>query len=287
LYVDAHDGLNRIEIDSAGEKAMKDSRKSFAVFVPRTTGVVHHASSEQRLCKSTRMSVRVLGKLRAQDCGEPDAIEVRMDGVVRLPGLGTQVLFRSSRIGARAGVDHISNEAMLVPPGGEIEIPRQQVRCRRERESPLAVQFTNAAGMLLAEPLLVGRAGRGAFAIDCVMPARVTVGAWVAARDCAAQCVDLAITGEITFDEGIEARVFACDPAPGDAKPGFGVVGIVARRESVLAAEQRVITRVPPSPEVSVLFRDDRGAPIGEESTLGVCIPAGWDRRVPSFTQAR
>ena len=266
---------------------MKDSRKSFAVFVPRAASMSHRASSEHRLCKSTRMLVHVHGSLRARNCGEPDALEVRMDGVVRLPGLGTQVLFRSARIGARAGVSHISNEAMLVPPGGEIEVPRQWVRWRRERESPLAVQFTSAAGVPLVEPLLVGRAARGSFAIDCEMPTRVTVGAWVAARDCAGQNVDLAITGEITFEEGIQARVFSGSSGPGREEVGVGIVAIVGRGESVLAAEQRLITRVPPSPEVSVLFRDDRGAPIGEESTLGVCVPADWNPGGAAFAQAR
>jgi hypothetical protein len=255
---------------------MATPRKSFAVFVPRTSGFAHRAFSEQRLSKATRMSVRVRGALRVRPCGEPDALEGRLEGVVRLPGFGTQVVFRSARPIARAGVTHVTNETILVPAGGEIEIPHQWVRWRQEPESPLAVQFTSAAGAPLSEPVLLGRAARGLYVVDCEVAGRVTVGAWVAARDCASHHVDLAITGEITFGDGILARVVAAPDDPDPLPDAIGVIQVVAPGTPVLAAERLVVTHAPPSPEVSIQFRDERGAAIGEEATLGVCIPADW-----------
>jgi hypothetical protein len=211
-------------------------------------------------------------KAGASSTTETAPFQLTLKGGLLIGGLGVELIFRSAAkrsLGAR----DLTTKATLLPSGEAIDIQGRSTQAQVGADPAAWVQVRDGEGVPLTDMIYIGRLGRGPCLMDPAFACMVAAETYVSPVGISAPAeLDLTLTGEMTFDQGLSLRV------------------VLRRREGALWWGRRPEAEfdfeiVPPGHMIhfpaqpiwagdsagtlrSLIFLDGEGEPIGDEHLL-------------------
>src|SRR5678815_3490203 len=131
---------------------------AFAVLL---LGLAPAAQADQTLTTNFTMPTTVNGTVNATDCTNSGGPEVTLSGEISLGGFKVKLIFKNNEKGTHTAEVVSEREAILLPAGGSITIPKQPVRGGVGGNPHIYIQFNDGKGNNLTDEFYLGRCVQG------------------------------------------------------------------------------------------------------------------------------
>lgn len=230
----------------------------------------------QQVSTTFSMPVRLQASLETSGCDNAPGPQITFSGNLELGGLGMDLIFRNNEKGTHTHTDGQVVEAIGVPAGERISIPKQPVLGGVGGNPFIWIQLTDGAGRAMTNEIYMGRCvqGTSSMAADFYLP--TTALASVSASECAnSPGPYITLDGQMEVG-GLGARLIFRNNdnpvgGPHKADDATTVDATLLPTQGISFPKQPVLGGVGGNPWISLLFKQGSGEAIGNEFLMGRC----------------
>lgn len=253
---------------------------AFGVVVsPAAKGVSSQSGAigVQTVSATVPMSVHAVVDAATSQCANAPGPQVTLSGEVSLGGLSVELLFKNNVKGTHEFTTVSTASVVIVPAGEEIAIPKQPVLGGTGGNPFLWLQFTDADGNGLGDPIFLGRCVQGLFVTsgDFVIPALAT--ADVTGGACSNQGSSISLSGELVLS-GLKAKLIFQNndnpvngPHRAEAPTTVSVV-LIPAGTTITFPKSPALGGAGGNPWIFLEFLDGNGNAVSAEFLLGRCV---------------
>jgi hypothetical protein len=232
----------------------------------------------QSVSAAVPIQVSLKGGVETSGCENSPGPEVTLSGALTLGGIGLDLIFRNNEKGTHTATEEARVDAVLLPAGQSISIPKQPVLGGVGGNPFMWVQLVNGAGEALSGSIFLGRCVQGVTPIFAEFLLPGTAVADVSAEGCTNNPGPyITLSGQVALS-GVNARFTFSNndnpvggPHSADETTTADVI-VIPAGQAILIPKQPVLGGVGGNPWISVLFRDSFGEAVGREFLLGRCV---------------
>jgi hypothetical protein len=245
-------------------------------FVPATLAVIalglaSTAQADQTLTTSFAMPMTVNGTVDVTDCTNSGGPFVTLGGEISLGGFKVKLIFKNNVQGTHTATVVSEREAILLPVGGSITIPKQPVLGGVGGNPYIYIQFNDGKGTNLTDEIFLGRCVQG-LAISPELLSQVLAITDLEISGCSNHPGPfINVGGELTLS-GLHATFIFRNNVKGTHTAEVARdVTIVLEGSKITLPKQPVLGGVGGNPIICVQFLQGNGDPIGDPIRLGRC----------------
>lgn len=254
----------------------RDSLTTLMVLSLAWIGASLDARAAQHVSTTFSMPVRLQAALETSGCDNSPGPQITLSGALELGGLGMDLIFRNNEKGTHTYTDGQVVEAIGVPAGERITIPKQPVLGGVGGNPFIWIQLTDASGRAMTNEIYLGRCVQGttSVAADFTLPS--TALAAITATECSnSPGPYITLNGQMEVG-GLGARLIFRNndnPAGGPHKADDSIVveATLLPAQGITFPKQPVLGGVGGNPWISLLFKQGSGEAIGNEFLIGRC----------------
>jgi hypothetical protein len=238
-------------------------------------GLATTHGADQQVSAGLTMPAQVSGTITMSDCDNSQGPQVTLDAHLILGGLNVQAIFRNNLKGTHTHVEEYATNAVLLPEGGSLTLPKQPVLGGVGGNPFIWIQLLDGQGHALTEEIYLGRCVQGLASIDPSLFMDVIASASVNV-DCANNPGPfITISGGLTLS-GLKARfIFRNNDNPVDGPhqaTRTADVTLVPAGTTIQFPKQPVLGGVGGNPWMWIQFLDEEGDPASDELFIGRCV---------------
>ena len=229
------------------------------------------AKADQTLTTPFTMPITVKGTVNATDCNNSGGPEVTLGGELSLGGFKVKLIFKNNDKGTHTAEVVTTREAVLLPIGGSITIPKQPVRGGVGGNPHIYLQFNDGKGHNLTDEFYLGRCVQG-LSISPELLSQVIASTDVEIGGCSNKGGPfITLGGQITLS-GLHATfIFRNNVKGTHTAEESRDVTIVLDGSTITLPKQPVLGGVGGNPIIAIQFLQGNGDPIGDVIQLGRC----------------
>jgi len=241
---------------------------AFAVLL---LGLAPAAQADQTLTTNFTMPTTVNGTVNATDCTNSGGPEVTLSGEISLGGFKVKLIFKNNEKGTHTAEVVSEREAILLPAGGSITIPKQPVRGGVGGNPHIYIQFNDGKGNNLTDEFYLGRCVQG-LSISPDLLSKVIASTDIEIGGCTNKGGPfITLGGQLTLS-GLHATFIFRNNVKGTHTAEVSRdVTIVAEGSTITLPKQPVLGGVGGNPIICIQFLQGNGDPIGDPIRLGRC----------------
>ena len=234
-------------------------------------GLASTAQADQTLTTPFAMGITVKGTVNASDCNNSGGPEVTLGGELSLGGFQVKMIFKNNQKGTHTATVDTEREAILLPIGGSITIPKQPVRGGVGGNPHISIQFHDGKGTNLTDEFYLGRCVQG-FSITPELLSQVIASTDVHVEGCSNKGGPfVTLGGQITLS-GLHANFIFRNNVKGTHTAEVSRdVTIVLAGSTITLPKQPVLGGAGGNPIICIQFLKGNGDPIGDVIQLGRC----------------
>jgi hypothetical protein len=229
------------------------------------------AQADQTLSTKFSMPTTVNATVTATDCTNSGGPEVTLGGEISLGGFTVKLIFKNNLKGTHTAEVVSEREAVLLPVGGSITIPKQPVRGGVGGNPHIYLQFHDGKGTNLTDEFYLGRCVQG-LSISPELLSQVLAITDLEIGGCSNKGGPfINVSGELTLS-GLHAKFIFRNNVKGTHTAEVARdVTIVLEGSKITLPKQPVLGGVGGNPIIFVQFLQGNGDPIGDPIKLGRC----------------
>lgn len=250
-----------------------------ATAMPARTGVSSGSSAVgvQTVSANLPMTVQAVVNAATSQCANAPGPQVTLYGELTLGGLGIELLFKNNVKGTHTYTTVSTASVVVIPAGEHITIPKQPVWGGTGGNPFIWLQFTDADGKGLADPVFLGRCVQGLFVAsgDLVIPSLAT--AEVTGGTCNHQGSSISLSGELRLS-GLNAKLIFRNNdnpvgGPHEAEePTTVSVVLIPEGTTITFPKSPALGGAGGNPWIFLAFLDGQGNVVSDEFRLGRCV---------------
>ncbi len=284
---DAPSGARREEVDYIRKHMLGVSLLALglvlvafsAIAAPARTGVSSTSATigVQSVTAEVPMSLKAVVSAATSQCANAPGPRVTLSGELTLGGLGIELLFKNNVKGTHTYTTVSTASVVVIPAGEQISIPKQPVWGGTGGNPFIWLQFTDADGNGLADPVFLGRCVQGLFVAsgDFVIPALAT--AQVTGGSCNNQGSSISLSGELKLS-GLNAKIIFQNndnpvggPHEAEAPTTVSVI-LLPAGTTITFPKSPALGGAGGNPWIFLVFLDGNGNAASKEFLLGRCV---------------
>lgn len=234
------------------------------------------AQAAQQVSTTFTMPVRLQASLETSGCDNSTGPQITFSGDLELGGLGMDLIFRNNEKGTHTYTDGQTVEAIGVPAGERITIPKQPVLGGVGGNPFIWLQLTDGSGRAMTNEIYLGRCVQGTSSMHADFTLPSTAFAAISATECAnSPGPYITLDGQLEVG-GLGARLIFRNndnPVGGPHKADDSTVveATLLPAQGISFPKQPVLGGVGGNPWISLLFKQGSGEAIGSEFLIGRC----------------
>ena len=236
-----------------------------------TLGLASTAQADQTLTTKFAMPMTVNGTINATDCTNKGGPQVTLSGEISLGGFKVKLIFKNNTKGTHTAEVVSEREAVLLPAGGSITIPKQPVLGGVGGNPHIYIQFHDGKGTDLTDEFYLGRCVQG-LSISPELLSQVLAITDLEIGGCMNHPGPfINVGGELTLS-GLHATFIFRNNLKGTHTAEVSRdVTIVLEGSKITLPKQPVLGGVGGNPIICIQFLQGNGDPIGDPIRLGRC----------------
>lgn len=235
------------------------------------------AIAVETVTASVPMPVRALVNAATSDCANAPGPQITLSGELSLGGLSIELLFKNNVKGTHTYTTVSTASVVVIPEGEQITIPKQPVWGGTGGNPFIWLEFTDADGNALGDPVFLGRCVQGLFVASgsFVIPSLAV--AHVMGGSCGNQGSSISLSGELLLS-GLNAKLLFQNndnPVGGPHRaesPTTVSIVLIPAGTTITFPKSPALGGAGGNPWIFLEFLDANGNPVSSEFLLGRCV---------------